>query len=180
MHSFFESLRLPHAPGRAGTETAHESKLVTLQKEAKNLVDYDLLIQEYRQALLLAPWWSDTYFDLASALELKQQYVEAIENLKLRILANPEGPDARAAQDKIYALEAKSYLISRIADDGPGFLSELLVAQFGAPRASRQGNGPGLYFANCVAQAHQHEGRSGKVVLANSTQEDTVFSLYRP
>ena len=77
----------------------HFVKAVTLQKEAKNPEDYDLPIQEYQQALLLAPWWSDAYYDLSSAFELKQQYVEGIQNLKLSILASPEGPDARAAQD---------------------------------------------------------------------------------
>lgn len=86
----------------------HFVKAVTLQKEAKNSEDYDLPIQEYQQALLLAPWWSDAYYDLSSAFELKQQYVEGIQNLKLSILASPEGPDARAAQDKVYALEAKA------------------------------------------------------------------------
>ncbi|MDE2309866.1 MAG: hypothetical protein KGL01_03440 [Betaproteobacteria bacterium] len=99
---------LKPAPAIPEEARRHFVKAVTLQKEAKSAEDYDLPIQEYRQALLLAPWWSDAYFDLASALELKQQYTDAIQNLKFSILASPEGPDARAAQDKVYALEAKS------------------------------------------------------------------------
>lgn len=102
------ALKLKPAPAVPEEARRHFVKAVTLQKEAKTPEDYDLPIQEYRQALLLAPWWSDAYYDLSSALELKQQYAEAIQNLKLSILASPAGPDARAAQDKVYALEAKS------------------------------------------------------------------------
>lgn len=100
--------KLKPAPSIPEEARRHFVKAVTLQKDAKSPEDYDLPIQEYRQALLLAPWWSDAYYDLSSALELKQHYAEAIQNLKFSILASPNGPDARAAQDKVYALEAKS------------------------------------------------------------------------
>src|ERR1700730_9556267 len=78
-----------------------------LQKEATTPADYELPIEEYHKALLLAPWWSDAYYDLASALELTQHYAEAIEDLKLSVLADPHGPGARAAQDKLYTVEAE-------------------------------------------------------------------------
>ena len=110
------ALKLKPAPAVPEEARRHFVKAVTLQKEAKSPEDYDLPIQEYRQALLLAPWWSDAYFDLASALELKQQYAEAIQNLKLSILASPEGPDARTAQDKVYALEAKSDVQNKVLE----------------------------------------------------------------
>ena len=93
----------------------HFVKAVTLQKDAQKPEDYDLPINEYQQALLLAPWGSDAYFDLASALELKQQYPVAIQNLRLAMLANPGGSDARTAQDKIYALEAKQEKLQKAA-----------------------------------------------------------------
>ncbi len=101
------ALKAKPAPTIPEEARRHFVKAVALQKEAKAAEDYDLPIREYRQALLAAPWWSDAYYDLSSALELKEQYAEAIENLKLSIRANPKGPDARAAQDKIYVLEAK-------------------------------------------------------------------------
>lgn len=105
--------KLKPAPAVPEEARRHFVKAVTLQKDARSPEDYDLPIQEYRQALLFAPWWSDAYFDLASALELKQQYADAIQNLKLSILASPEGPDARAAQDKVYALEAKQEKLTK-------------------------------------------------------------------
>jgi tetratricopeptide (TPR) repeat protein len=104
---------LKPAPAIPEEARRHFVRAVTLQKDAQKPEDYDLPIKEYRQALLLAPWWSDAYFDLASALELKQEYPEAIQNLKLSLLANPEGPDARTAQDRTYALEAKQEKLTK-------------------------------------------------------------------
>lgn len=73
------------APAVPEEARRHFIKATTLQSEAKNPDDYDLPIHENRQALLLAPCWSDAYFNLATALELKQQYAEAIQNLKFSI-----------------------------------------------------------------------------------------------
>ena len=79
----------------------------TIQKHAAAPADYALAIEDYQKALLVAPWWSDAYFDLATALELAQRYPEAIENLKLSVMADPHGRGARAAQDKLYEVEAE-------------------------------------------------------------------------
>lgn len=70
------------------------------------------------------------------------------------------------------------FLVFRISDDGPGFPQALLNDNFEAPRASQQGTGLGLYFANSVAQVHENKGRIGKVALAN--QDGAVFSLHLP
>lgn len=78
----------------------------------------------------LAPWLSDVYYNLSTALELKQQYAEAIQNLKFSILASPAGPDARAAQDKIYALEAKQDKVAKQKNQGEEFLKKLDGARF--------------------------------------------------
>lgn len=101
------SLRQKYAPAVPEEARGHFVKAVTLLKEATTETDYDLPIQEYRKALLIAPWWSDAYYNLGIALELKQQYAEAIVNLKLSLMADPRGPGARAVQDKIYAVEAE-------------------------------------------------------------------------
>lgn len=70
------------------------------------------------------------------------------------------------------------YLVFRITDDGPGFPQALLDDALDAPRASQQGTGLGLYFANSVAKAHQNKGRVGRVALAN--KNGAVFSLRLP
>lgn len=105
------------APAVPEDARRHFVKAVTMQKAAKNPGDYDLPADEYRKALLLAPWWTDAYFNLAKVHELKKEFPEAIRNLKLSIAAGPEGPEARAAQDKIYELEADIDMQSK-AEEG--------------------------------------------------------------
>lgn len=101
------ALELKPAPAVPEEARRHFVMAVTLQKDAKTDGDYDLPIQEYRKALRLAPWWSDAYYDLGTALDLKKQYSDAIGNLKLSVMADPQGTGARTAQDKIYAIEAE-------------------------------------------------------------------------
>ncbi len=61
-------------------------------------------IQEYKAALLAAPWWADAYKKLAIAQKAADQYDDAIASLNLYLLTQPA--DARDAQDEIYKLEA--------------------------------------------------------------------------
>jgi tetratricopeptide (TPR) repeat protein len=79
----------------------------TALKDAKDASDYDRAIARYNDALLVAPWWPEPYFNLAKALELRESYDQAIAALKLYLLAAPQAEDARAAQDMIYALQDK-------------------------------------------------------------------------
>lgn len=97
-------------PAPAITEEAHQHFVIaqTFQKKAKNAKGYELAINEYRQALLIAPWWSEAYNNMGITLEQVGRYDEAISALKLYIATNP--PDARTAQDKIYEIEATKKL----------------------------------------------------------------------
>ncbi|MGD0522177.1 MAG: hypothetical protein ABSA48_13040 [Terracidiphilus sp.] len=61
-------------------------------------------IQEYKAALLTAPWWADAYEKLALAQKAADQYDDAIASLNLYLLFQPA--DARDAQDEIYKLKA--------------------------------------------------------------------------
>ncbi len=83
--------------------------------DAKNPEDFDRAITQYREASKLAPWWGDVYFNLAKALEQRQNYGEAAASLKLYLLAVPGARDARATQDRIYVLEEKA---ERTAKEG--------------------------------------------------------------
>lgn len=101
---------------------------------------------------------------------------ELAQSALMNALHNAQG----FAQTRITLSAAQDgeYLVLRVADDGPGFPQALLDGTFDAPRASQQGTGLGLYFANSVAQAHQNKGRIGKIALAN--MGGAVFSLYLP
>jgi tetratricopeptide (TPR) repeat protein len=161
------------APAVPEEARRHFIKATTLQNEAKNPDDYDLPIQEYRQALLLAPWWSDAYFNLSTAFELKQQYAEAIQNLKFSILASPEGPDARAAQDKIYALEAKQEKVSKQKNQGEEFLKKLGGAKF--VRSTRANFKDGTWRD----WRYLYEIRGNKAYFASVLNETTVPADHR-
>lgn len=80
-------------------------KGITFQKEATSPSDFELAIKYYKEALLLAPWWSDAIYNLALAQESAGKYNEAMQNLKLYLLTKPK--DADEAETKLYTLEAK-------------------------------------------------------------------------
>jgi len=82
----------------------------TYVRDAKTPENYNQAIVEYRNALLLAPWFGDAYSNLGVALEAAGNHSEAVRMLKLYLLTNPSPADARSAQDRIYEIEAKQTL----------------------------------------------------------------------
>ena len=86
------------------------------QKEAKDASGYDLAISAYREALRLAPWWGDVYYNLAVALESANKFDEAIASIKFFMVSVSGGSaEAREAQNRVYAIEAKSEMASKQA-----------------------------------------------------------------
>jgi tetratricopeptide (TPR) repeat protein len=74
-------------------------------REAKNPSDFQEVAKEFIKALRIAPWWADGYFNLGLAQEKAGQLNEAIQSLKLYLLASPNASDGRKVQDQIYAIE---------------------------------------------------------------------------
>jgi tetratricopeptide (TPR) repeat protein len=85
----------------------HYVMAVTLSKDSKKIEDYNASIDEFKSALLIAPWWPDANRELGIAAKNAQRYDEAIAALKLYIATNPGRDKARATQDEIYRIEAK-------------------------------------------------------------------------
>lgn len=78
------------------------------QKEAKDVSGYELAISSYREALRVAPWWGDAYFNLSTALASSGRFEEAIASMTLYKASVQAGSgEAREAQNRIYTLEAK-------------------------------------------------------------------------
>lgn len=98
----------------------HFIKAQVLQKEANDDKGYELAINAYNQALLIAPWWPEAYNNLGFVLELAGRFDEAISAFKLYIATNP--PDSRQAQDKIYAIEAKKEISAK--ESSPEVIAE--------------------------------------------------------
>jgi tetratricopeptide (TPR) repeat protein len=79
----------------------------TMFKEAKNADAFTQAVAEFTEATQLAPQWADARYDLALAKEAAGDYSGAMADLKLYQQFRLSDAEARTAQDKIYAVEAK-------------------------------------------------------------------------
>ena len=86
----------------------HYVKAQTLLEDAKQPSDSADAAEEFRQALLVAPWWGEAYMKMGLALETAQRFDDAIASLKLFMATNPQGEVLRKTQDEIYKIEAKA------------------------------------------------------------------------
>lgn len=77
-------------------------------KGASDAAAAERAVENYKKALLIAPWWAEAYFNQGQALQVAGRYVDAIASFKLYLLTSPPAKEAREVQDLIYALEEKS------------------------------------------------------------------------
>jgi hypothetical protein len=82
----------------------HFVMAATFVEQAKDVTGYERAIEQYKAALLAAPWWGDAYKKLAIIQKTATHYDDAIASLNLYLLTQPA--DARDAQDEIYKLKA--------------------------------------------------------------------------
>jgi tetratricopeptide (TPR) repeat protein len=61
----------------------------------------DRALVEFNEALRIAPYVPKLYYNTALIYGQLKQYDQAIRQMRLYLLAAPEAPDARAAQDQI-------------------------------------------------------------------------------
>lgn len=94
----------PAVPQEAQRRLARAQGFIEIAKQPE---DYQRPANELRQALKIAPWWAEGYFNLAVVLEKAEKYGDAIASLKLYARA-VEGKDAQAAELAIARLEAKA------------------------------------------------------------------------
>jgi tetratricopeptide (TPR) repeat protein len=95
----------PAIPEEARRHAAFASLAV---KEAKDQSGYEKAVAEYLQAVCLAPWWADLYYNLAMVQEQRSNFREAAETFKLYLAASPKDSQAQLIQNKIYELEYKA------------------------------------------------------------------------
>ena len=80
-------------------------------KAGKNPAQQALAAQSFAEALKIAPWWGDAYYNLGVAQELAEKYDEAEQAFNFYLLSNPGETEKREVQDRIYALAAKRKLL---------------------------------------------------------------------
>jgi len=76
--------------------------------EARDERGFDRAIEEYREAIRLAPWWAELHLNLALALERHGDYRKALKSLELFLFASPNNSEAGNITAKMHELESKS------------------------------------------------------------------------
>lgn len=74
-------------------------------KMAGDAAGYGRAIDEFKEAVAVAPWMSEGYEGLAAAQEKGGFYAEAIQNLNFALLIDPNGKNSRDIRNRVYELE---------------------------------------------------------------------------
>lgn len=103
--------QLKPAPAIPEEARKHFVEGTTIVKAAKNPAQQLLAAQSFSEALKVAPWWGDAYYNLGVAQELAEKYDQAEKAFNFYLLTNPSATEKREVQDRIYALSAKRKLL---------------------------------------------------------------------
>lgn len=102
---------LKPAPALPEEARKHFVEGTAIVKAAKNPAQQALAAQSFTEALKVAPWWGDAYYNLGVAQELAEKYDEAEQAFNFYLLSNPGETEKREIQDRLYALSAKRKLL---------------------------------------------------------------------
>lgn len=101
-----QKLRPPPAiPTEARRHLARAQGALELSRTPE---DMGAAIGELEQALLLAPWWAEGYYNLGVVQDKAGRYAEAARSMKLYLLAAPDAQDSGAVEMLIAKLEYKA------------------------------------------------------------------------
>ena len=101
---------LKPAPAIPEEARKHFVEGTAIVKAAKNPAQQALAAQSFTEALTVAPWWGDAYYNLGVAQELAEQFDKAEHAFTFYLLSNPGATEEREVQDRIYQLSAKRKL----------------------------------------------------------------------
>jgi len=74
-------------------------------KGAKEARDFNDAADEFKKALLYAPWLAEGYYNLGVIQDKASDYDDAMKNLKFYLIAAPKAPDAEKVKELIYEIE---------------------------------------------------------------------------
>lgn len=101
---------LKPAPAIPEEARKHFVEGTAIVKAAKNPTQQAIAAQSFTEALKIAPWWGDAYYNLGVAQELAEKYDEAEQAFNFYLLSNPSETEKREVQGRIYGLSAKRKL----------------------------------------------------------------------
>ncbi len=99
------ALKMKPAPTISEEAERHIVRGVAFFTKATDATAYKKAIDEFQAAADAAPWLATAYYNLGVAQEKAGLYAEAIQSLKLYLLAAPNAKNAREVKNQIYALE---------------------------------------------------------------------------
>jgi tetratricopeptide (TPR) repeat protein len=100
---------------------------VAIAQAATDPSGQQLAIDRFNDALRLAPWWGDAYYNRGVAQDLAGQYDAAKTSIQFYLLTRPSAQDAQQAQDRIYAIEGRQALAARNTTPANGSTSRVSV-----------------------------------------------------
>jgi tetratricopeptide (TPR) repeat protein len=74
-------------------------------KGAKEVKDFNEAADEFKKALLAAPWIAEGYYNLGIVQDKAGQYAAAMESLKLYIMSAPNASDVEKVKEMVYEIE---------------------------------------------------------------------------
>jgi tetratricopeptide (TPR) repeat protein len=72
---------------------------------AKEARDFQDAADEFKKALLYAPWLAEGYYNLGVIQDKAGQYDDAMKNLKFYLIAAPKAPDTEKVKELVYEIE---------------------------------------------------------------------------
>lgn len=100
--------RMPLPPPIPDDAVRFETLGKVAVENAQNSGDLGKAYGQFANAVNIAPWWADGYYNLAVTSEKMKNYAGAAQNLKYYLRANPNASDAASIKLKIYALQSKA------------------------------------------------------------------------
>lgn len=82
-------------------------------KGAKEEKDFSEAAEEFKKAVLSAPWLAEGYYNLGIVQDKAGQHAAAIESLRLYLMAAPAANDADAVKELIYEIEYRKEKLSK-------------------------------------------------------------------
>jgi len=106
--SAFQAVVAEYRAATAKPQLPEQARKFKVQAEdAINEKQFDEAAAAYAKALEIAPWWPEGHFNRALVFSNIRDFAGAVDEMQRYLALVPDAPDARAAQDKIYAWQRK-------------------------------------------------------------------------
>ncbi len=89
-------------------------------KEAEDEQGFEEAVLEFEKAALAAPWLAEAYYNLGLVQDKAGDYADAMESLRLYLLAAPQAEDAEDVESLIYEIEYKQEKAAKKAEKACG------------------------------------------------------------